>query len=512
MACNHFANIKPQQLRKVLPNLNIGQCESCQEKNSWLCLNCYSQGCGRYQLGHAEKHSLTKKHAIAISTDSYDVWCYLCDDSLSNLAETFESESKKDRALEMIDDIKTVLMNFKAKSNKKKGRDEKILNKPPVEIKKIVQEKKTLKPEARKVDNDEEEINQNEEETKEPPREVEKPRITVRGLNNLGNTCFFNSALQCLNATVPLAEYYLNSIEEKELGGINMIFAQTLNEMRFGRGPYNPRLLHSSITKRFAQFRGYGQQDSHELLRSLLDALSTEFTKFHHDPNNIVEQTFGNKLMSTVRCLNCQTVSRTFDPILDLSLEIPLKKVPISDDVNNEFTLIPPEQLPEIFRDQQLYEPVVGHYHDPDTLLGCLEDFMCREDLKDNKNLYKCDECKRETQATRTFLLYGAPKVLVLHLKRFSHKGRGFQKIGTHIRFGFDLDIHKFVIKPGENTRYSLFGVVVHSGSMLGGHYIAFVKHNNAWYHCSDTHVSQVSETQIVKAEAYILFYKQNSE
>jgi ubiquitin C-terminal hydrolase len=36
---------------------------------------------------------------------------------------------------------------------------------------------------------------------------------SVFGSSNLGNTCFFNSAMQCMNATRPLVEQYIDNRE-----------------------------------------------------------------------------------------------------------------------------------------------------------------------------------------------------------------------------------------------------------------------------------------------------------
>ena len=42
------------------------------------------------------------------------------------------------------------------------------------------------------------------------PKEIITPS-SVFGIGNLGNTCFFNSTMQCLNATRPIVNYYLNN-------------------------------------------------------------------------------------------------------------------------------------------------------------------------------------------------------------------------------------------------------------------------------------------------------------
>lgn len=108
-----------------------------------------------------------------------------------------------------------------------------------------------------------------------------------------------------------------------------------------------------------------------------------------------------------------------------------------------------------------------------------------------------CDSCTEtfngkggksiQTNATKQLLISSPPAVLILHLKRFQVGGRGmFRKIAKHITFPLVLDIAPFCgskvkklpnVKPHtKKLPYSLYGVVEHSGTMCGGHYVAYVK------------------------------------
>lgn len=60
---------------------------------------------------------------------------------------------------------------------------------------------------------------------------------------------------------------------------------------------------------------------------------------------------------------------------------------------------------------------------------------------------------------------------------------------------------------------YRLLGVVEHMGTMRHGHYVAYVRgkadaRSGGWYHVSDAHVRGVSFGEVLRSEAYILFYE----
>eukprot|EP01105_Mastigella_eilhardi_P005021 TRINITY_DN16770_c1_g1_i3.p2 TRINITY_DN16770_c1_g1~~TRINITY_DN16770_c1_g1_i3.p2 ORF type:complete len:396 (+),score=91.87 TRINITY_DN16770_c1_g1_i3:1443-2630(+) len=120
------------------------------------------------------------------------------------------------------------------------------------------------------------------------------------------------------------------------------------------------------------------------------------------------------------------------------------------------------------------------------------------------------------SDATKQLAFYELPKVLVVHLKRFMQTNAGhLRKVGTRVEFPVGLDMKPYCASSVTgSTLYELYGVVEHSGSMDGGHYTAHVRcgHSGMWYYCSDTHVNPVTLQDVLRAEAYILFYEQRPQ
>jgi len=156
------------------------------------------------------------------------------------------------------------------------------------------------------------------------------------------------------------------------------------------------------------------------------------------------------------------------------------------------------------------------------SLEKCFNEFSKEEKL-DNDNLWNCPNCNERLQANKKIELYNLPKILIIHLKRFNNN----KKINSLIDFPIkDLDLDKYISKEKDKdennkymseTKYDLFGVVNHYGSLEYGHYTSFCKnqHNSNWYEYNDRIVNEIQiekeEETIVNPNAYILFYRQQN-
>ncbi|KAL6077647.1 Ubiquitin carboxyl-terminal hydrolase 15 [Balamuthia mandrillaris] len=182
------------------------------------------------------------------------------------------------------------------------------------------------------------------------------------GLNNLGNTCFMNSALQCLSNTTPLTNFFLTKEFYKDLNRANPLgmkgalaeeYAQLLSELWSGKCRATaPRKFKYTLEHFAPQFSGYQQHDSQELLGFLLDGLHEDLNRVRDKPyvetkeadgredaivaqeawaghkarnNSVIVDWFQGQLKSTLVCPECAKISVTFDPFMYLSLPLPMK-------------------------------------------------------------------------------------------------------------------------------------------------------------------------------------------
>ncbi|XP_038901086.1 ubiquitin carboxyl-terminal hydrolase 8 isoform X1 [Benincasa hispida] len=163
--------------------------------------------------------------------------------------------------------------------------------------------------------------------------------------------------------------------------------------------------------------------------------------------------------------------------------------------------------LPEIFKSSFFTK----RPQESVSLYKCLEAFLQEEPLGP-EDMWYCPSCKKHCQASKKLDLWRLPEILVIHLKRFSYSRFMKNKLETYVDFPVDdLDLSMYVAyKNGQScTRYVLYAVSNHYGSMGGGHYTAFVHQGgDQWYDFDDSHVYPIGLDKIKSSAAYVLFYR----
>jgi ubiquitin carboxyl-terminal hydrolase 4/11/15 len=186
-------------------------------------------------------------------------------------------------------------------------------------------------------------------------------RYGITGLQNLGNTCFMNSSLQCLSNVFDLTNYFIGNDFIKDLNRENRLgtggklaaaYAELVKEIWHGTESYvSPWDIKRIIGEVASQFCGYNQQDSQEFLSYMLDGLHEDLNRIKKKPfvesvesNNskpdevvaaeswmnhlkrnqsIIVDLMHGQYKSKLVCPDCGKVSITFDPYMSISLPIP---------------------------------------------------------------------------------------------------------------------------------------------------------------------------------------------
>lgn len=327
------------------------------------------------------------------------------------------------------------------------------------------------------------------------------------GITNLGNTCFINTIIQCLNSNIDFSKFFLSNKFKEQLNydkpDHNLVeqWALVCEGLWDRNGVITPtsfirtiQLL--SLEKGMGTFAGFGQNDSQEFLQFFMESMHNGLSKevimdingkpqneldmmaikaltnwknfFKNDYSFIIEMFYG-QLYSVIKSPEDSTYkSETYDPFSNLCLEIPTDK-----------------------KDQVV------------TIYDCFDKFNANENLEGHK---QNDEDTKSYY--KKLSLWSLPKYLIIFFKRYDNKQN---KIETIIDFPIEkLDLRKYCVGyDKDESIYDLHAVSNHMGNSNFGHYWAYTKNMDGnWYKYNDKFVSLKNPEELVTKNVYCLFYK----
>ena len=304
------------------------------------------------------------------------------------------------------------------------------------------------------------------------------------GLNNHGNTCYLNSFLQSMfmtpefRSSVLKFNYIYNKFGPKKdciPFQLEKLFARLQLKLR------SAEETNDLITSfGWTQVQASEQNDIQELYHVLFDAISFTNEKYIND-------LFQSILSTNIKCKECGNISSHDEIYIDFSLPIKKNKIVIN------------------------------------TLEKSFECFFEKEELiKDNQ--YKCEKCNKKVDAEKFFEIKQLPKILLIALNRFEYDyNKGIKK-----KINTPITIPDKINKIGnlDNLNYDLYGIIIHSGGAMSGHYFSLLKNfenDKKWYKFDDRCVYEINDINEYKkiisgneknlndSTAYILLYRNNN-
>lgn len=337
----------------------------------------------------------------------------------------------------------------------------------------------------------------------------------LTGLANIANTCYINTCVHLLRASLPLSYYFINDIYQndlKEFDNCSMLeFVNLLKEIWNDNGCLNPKDFYISILQRifktdecYDRFAPNEHHDLNEFMVFYIDYLHDCLSKpieitvngdiknardkiaydavqywktLYEKQYSIMIELFYGQYISVTECPECNHRSYSYESFSTVNLPISL--------------------------DDSIVEPNIYH---------CF-DVLTKTEQLDTDNKLECDGCKTYQQVTKKLYFWETPSTIILFFNRFLDIANSDKEIEFPID-NLDLNKYCFNYNPNDKNVFNLIGIGIYCGNGQAGHYSAIIKNQNGkWYHIDDEDVNEINEDIIIhnKKFAYCLVYQKCS-
>jgi ubiquitin C-terminal hydrolase len=345
------------------------------------------------------------------------------------------------------------------------------------------------------------------------------------GLQNLGQTCYMNSSLQCLANIDIFSELLLNYfkflIQNTET--FTYAYVSLLSQLKTSKEKFlNPASFKSKLDKFNPLFEGNNASDAKDLILFILQRLHLELKppkqisngQMNFQLQEMISQNDEKSRENFFKDFNSSIsfVSFTFHGIFKIELKcFNCKKIKYSYQTFNMLTFI----LKNI-KEYKLKGIGIGDYNGID-IFDAFENDRKIETLE-GENMIYCNYCQGSYPGSTQQQIFSLPPVLIIVLNR----GKNNQDFNDKFNFPEVLDLNNFVItNDNKYKRFFLCGIITHLGeSSSSGHFICYCRNdlNDPFVCYNDTQVvdgieidegmkCNISENSYEKRTPYILFY-----
>ena len=348
------------------------------------------------------------------------------------------------------------------------------------------------------------------------------------GLENLGQTCYMNSSLQCLANIDIFTNKLLNICQNINQNTQQFTYAFTSLLLQLKNQNENCKYLNPSGFKTILGalnplFEGNNASDAKDLILFILQRLHLELKKQQNKNlngqmnfqmqelislnENKSLQNFLNDFNSTNSC-----VSETFHGIYKIELKCDhCKKTKYSYQTFNMLSFI----LKKV--KECKIRGIGADNFDGIDLFDAFETDRQLENLT-GENMIFCNTCQNTYPGSTQQSIYQLPPVLIIVLNR----GKNNQDFNEKFNFPEVLDFNEGnFVASNKNKRFFLCGIITHLGeSSSSGHFICYCRNdlNDPFVCYNDTQVADgieidegmkcnISNNSYEKRTPYILFY-----
>ena len=308
--------------------------------------------------------------------------------------------------------------------------------------------------------------------------------IVIQGFSNIGNTCYMNSTLQCLirlNGFPRKLSYEINSKTKLTNSFLN-IYKNLLTNNHKTR---DIQVFKDIFSKKYIEFKGNRQHDSHEFMNYLLESIHDEInisncSKYKVYPNgngdlkkdkdisikvlklmterdnSVIVDNFYGLFRHKISCMECKKTVTNFEKFKSISINIT-----------------------------------------KNSIQECISDFEIEEVL-DGQNKWNCPCCKKKVMAKKSINIWKLPLFLIIHLQRFKNNSKnnktikGDDIISLQNKFTSNLDL------------FEKKSAIYHMGSFNFGHYLSVVSENGSLHRYNDSQVDKINNFPDENAYIYI--------